>query len=122
MIMNSTNRIMKKLSAIELESHDVELSLADDVKAVISGMTKSYQDVQSSLQKYNAAADVVEKASTSLANGAESVIANIEKLEKAAKDLGIDSPTEFNAQKNQAKMWLKQASALRLKPLKQTLS
>ena len=44
MIMNSTERIMKKLSEIQLESHDVNLSIIDDT---IKLYDKGLQDLKS---------------------------------------------------------------------------
>lgn len=100
----SVNTIMKKLSEIQLESHDVELSVMDDLKVSISKVTeitskvnKMYQEADKTAKIFKEAKsqkDSLNKVYTSNKDDVNLVLKDLNNLFKTinaqAKELGID--------------------------------
>lgn len=88
----SVNKIMKKLSEIELESHDVELGVVQDEVNRIKVAQKEFEDGFLIVSFARQKAIPVIKASI---EKAVKFKAKFEESKKAAKELGVDLPKEY---------------------------
>lgn len=103
MIM-SVNTIMKKLSEIELESHEVKLKTVQDV---IKQMDKAESLLEAKGTKKTKAKDAMLSYSAAAKDAFyafDAVVTQYDELVKAAKFLGIDPPTELKGKVDRAKV------------------
>lgn len=83
MIM-SVNTIIKKISEIELESHDVKLGLVQDITKDLNTVADSLTSIKPALLKIE---DLLIRNSKTV----ELALKAVQKVEGAAKELGADS-------------------------------
>ena len=98
MIMNSTERILNRINAIELESHDVSLGLNEDTRASIKAAKEARIKIESTKQSVRTAIEGLKKDYKELYDKALAANINIENFTKAAKELGLDVPNDFKSE------------------------
>jgi hypothetical protein len=94
MIMNSTERIMKKLSEIELESHEVNLA---NLKSTVASVDKAYKLKEKADLSAKKAKDSIIDASNAYSEAVSAfdfAKKESEDLQSKIKELGIGIPSE----------------------------
>jgi hypothetical protein len=93
--MNTRKTVYNKLFKEEtkLATHEVDLSLVDDVKSFYENANKVYKSNTDLLQKY---AQTLETNFQKSADEYKKALDKYNQLEKSSKDLGIDLPQEIS--------------------------
>lgn len=94
----SVNTVMRKISAIELESHDVSLGLNEDTRADIKAAKEARIKIETTKQSVRTAIEGLKKDYKDLYDKALKANVNIENFTKAAKELGLDIPNDFKSE------------------------
>ena len=110
------NRVYEKLNKVELKAEKVELALASEKieLGAVDDLIKKYKKIAANAPKIK---NIILKEANNLAAVATSlgtIKAQFDKIEKTAKELGVDLPNEIksvgNVSQSLAKEWGKAAN------------
>ena len=109
--MNILKNVVNKLSQeekkeVNLASEKIELGLIDDYNSLIDKANNARKSAATALSK-------LEKDWSNAVNILQEASLEGEKIEKAAKDLGINTPVDTKKVKAKLKQWQKVDSAIR---------
>jgi hypothetical protein len=95
--MNTLKNVGNKLFKVELENHNVELGLIDDINKVKIEANKSEDAAVSEISKALGYLDSSVKLLDKAILNSKEVLAQIDKAKVMAKDLGIELPNNIEA-------------------------
>lgn len=85
-------RKARRANRVELESHEVELGVADDIKNIYESANKMYKSNTDSLNKF---ATQIENSFQKTADEYKRALDKYNSFEKQVKDLGLDVPSDI---------------------------